>query len=96
MSSYFNMQHASYSNQSSLSTNSMYFPLAIKSPLFLATDGPEFCCVITMTLLSALAYSRRIDRLSSVEPSSIQIISISCNVWLTKLSRHLCKNSCEL
>ena len=55
----------------------------------LALTRPSFVLCITCILASSAAYLSQISLEQSSEPSSTKIISISFNVWLHRLLRHL-------
>ena len=68
------------SNQSSESTKLMYLPEAYFKPIFLADPAPPFGLLSIVIRGSFLEYSLRIFKELSVDPSLMQIISMSLNV----------------
>ena len=63
-------------------------PRAASTPAFRAALRPPFFCRMGRTRLSLRAYSCMMSQLLSGEPSSTTMISSSCHVWASRLSRH--------
>ena len=84
------------SMKSSASRKYRYFPVAWSMPLLRATPAYWLDCVSNVTRASRSAMDATISRVSSVEPSSTTMTSMSFAVCLMTLVTHSATYSCAL